>query len=133
MVLFCRCLRLWDHVLEAIVGCCWEPPHLQLRNVTEKNNEGRGRPPLTSISKQEYQKLLIPMWDWQIKNRMKCGGIAELLERREYWLPETNESDFLRYIDHLKRREGQIEKGLDAGCRTLLSRATMARDRKSVV
>jgi serine/threonine protein kinase len=88
---------------EVVTGSLYESPKFQLKKLSDQNDEGPGRPPLNVIPKQEHRTLLTRMWSWQIENRPKFGSIAELLERREYWLPNTEGPKFLRYVDGVKR------------------------------
>jgi serine/threonine protein kinase len=111
---------------EIVAGRRWEPNLAQIKKVKAESENSSNRPPLDSISKEEHQLLLARMWSWEVALRPKFGGIAELLERREYWLPNTEQDEFRWYIDCLKRKEGQIERDLDTGCRQLLSRVKMA-------
>jgi serine/threonine protein kinase len=114
---------------EIIAGHRWEVTIAQLAKIPlakVKNQNDEFRPPLDPIEKLEHQILLTRMWTWEIAKRPKFGDIAELLERREYWLPNTERGEFLRYIERMKRKEGQIPGDVDAGCRQLLSRVKMA-------
>jgi serine/threonine protein kinase len=109
---------------EIVAGRRWEPIPAQIGRVRDQNQEFR--PPLDPVSKQEYRALLTRIWAWDIAKRPEFEGIAELLECREYWLPNTNRGEFLRYIDRLKRRGGQNQGDTDSGCGQLLSRVNMA-------
>jgi serine/threonine protein kinase len=74
---------------EVLTGRRWEKPEFKIAKVTDHDDEGPGRPPLAAIPKQEHRTLLTRMWTWEIANRPTFGGIVEVLERREYWLPDT--------------------------------------------
>jgi serine/threonine protein kinase len=109
---------------EVIVGRRWESPQFQITKISDVNDDGR--PPLDSVSNPQHRALLARMWTSEIAKRPKFGGIAELLERQEYGLPGTDRCEFVRYVDRVKRKEGQIERDFDAGCRQLLSRVKLA-------
>jgi serine/threonine protein kinase len=111
---------------EIVAGRRWEPTTTQIGRVERETENDKNRPPLDPTWKEEHQLLLARMWSKQVTLRPKFGGIAELLERREYWLPDTGQDEFRQYIDRLKRKEGEIERDLDTGCRQMLSRVKIA-------
>jgi serine/threonine protein kinase len=67
-----------------------------------------------------YRGLLGRMWDYTTANRPTFEDICALLGQRSYWLPGTDKSVYLKYVNDLKRGEAQISLEGASECRRFL-------------
>jgi len=68
------------------------------------------RPPLDRIESDLHRELLERMWACDQDVRPDFGEIVEKLEQKAYWLPGTDEKEFLDYIGYLNAEETKIKK-----------------------
>jgi hypothetical protein len=65
------------------------------------------KPDLTLVS-GNLGELLKQMWDSDFAERPKMAEVVALLSLKKYWVPDTDEAQFLEYIEFVDREESHL-------------------------